>query len=89
MAGIAFIHSGNQFTLPELTDDGVYDVTYFSVDALGNTEAPQTLVNLDRTPPSLAGLPAAARHIWPPNERMVQVATWSVPMPCQASPRFR
>jgi mannose/cellobiose epimerase-like protein (N-acyl-D-glucosamine 2-epimerase family) len=40
---VAFIDPGDTFTLPALTADGEYDITYFSVDALGNTEDPQTL----------------------------------------------
>jgi N-acylglucosamine 2-epimerase len=72
---VAYIEPGNSFTLPPLTADGTYRVTYFSVDALGNTEKEQTLeVQVDRTAPSLTGLPKAPCVIWPPNRRMIHVA---------------
>jgi mannose/cellobiose epimerase-like protein (N-acyl-D-glucosamine 2-epimerase family) len=74
-ARVAYIDPGDTFTLPALTADGEYDITYSAVDELGNTEEPQTLqVRLDRTAPSLSGLPTAPCVIWPPNERMVHVA---------------
>jgi hypothetical protein len=45
------------------------------VDRLGNTESPQTLrVRVDLTAPTVSGLPVQPCRIWPPNERMVQVA---------------
>jgi len=40
---VAYIDPGGTFTLPTLTADGEYDITYFAVDALGNSETPQTL----------------------------------------------
>jgi hypothetical protein len=40
---MAYIDPGDTFTLPTFTADGTYDITYFSVDALGNSENPQTL----------------------------------------------
>jgi hypothetical protein len=72
---VAYIDPGDTFTLPAFTADGDYDITYFSVDALGNSEDPKTLeVRVDRTAPSLTGLPTAPCVIWPPNERMIHVA---------------
>jgi hypothetical protein len=32
-------------------------------------------VQLDKTPPSLSGMPAAGCEIWPPNNKLVNVAT--------------
>ena len=50
-------------------------MTYFGVDALGNTEPPQELtVRIDRTAPSVAGLPAQPCVLRPPNSKMVRVA---------------
>jgi N-acylglucosamine 2-epimerase len=49
---VAYIDPGDTFTLPSLTAEGEYDITYAAVDALGNTEEPQTLqVRLDLTDP--------------------------------------
>ena len=64
-----------EFVLPPLTDEGDYEITYFAVDRLGNPETPQTLVvRIDRTAPTMAGLPPQPCVIWPPNEKMVHVA---------------
>jgi len=71
----AFIDPGNDFALPPLSVDGDYEVTYFAVDVLGNTEAPRSLrIRIDRTAPSVAGLPQVPCVIWPPNAKMVHVA---------------
>ena len=51
-AQVAYIDPGDTYTLPALTGEGTYDITYYAVDALGNTEKPQTLeVRLDLTDP--------------------------------------
>ena len=71
----AFIDPGEELVLPALSAEGVYDVTYFAVDRLGNQEPPQTLtVRIDLTSPVLSGLPAQPCVIWPPNEKLVRVA---------------
>ncbi len=58
-----------------LPDEGVYDVGYFAVDLLGNREPTQHLrVRIDRTAPSVSGLPEQPCVIWPPNKRMVRMA---------------
>jgi hypothetical protein len=50
----AYIDPGGEVTLPPLTAQGVYDVTYFAVDLLGNTERPETLqVRIDTTEPTI------------------------------------
>ncbi|MGH3477788.1 MAG: PxKF domain-containing protein, partial [Nocardioidaceae bacterium] len=57
----AYIDPGDTFTLPTLTADGEYDITYAAVDALGNTEEPQTLqVRLDLTDPVVTCQPEPA-----------------------------
>ncbi len=72
---VGYIDPGDEFTLPTFTGEGVYAITYFSVDALGNSETPQTLLlRIDRTAPTVAGLPSAPCRIWPPNHKMVHVA---------------
>ncbi|HEX5087286.1 MAG TPA: AGE family epimerase/isomerase [Nocardioides sp.] len=58
-----------------LADEGVYDVRYFGVDLLGNREpAQQVRVRIDRTAPTVSGLPTRPCVIWPPDKRMVRVA---------------
>jgi N-acylglucosamine 2-epimerase len=58
---VAYIDPGDTFTLPALTAEGEYDVTYSAVDALGNTEEPQTLeVKVDRTDPVVTCQPEPA-----------------------------
>jgi hypothetical protein len=75
LPGTAFIDPGAEFVVPPLSAEGRYEVTYFAVDRLGNEESPQTLeVRIDRTPPTMTGLPPAPCVIWPPNHKMVHVA---------------
>ena len=71
---VAYIEPGDAFILPAFTTEGEYEVTFFAVDALGNTEPAQMLeIRIDRTSPGLSGLPTSCL-IWPPNARMVHVA---------------
>ena len=59
-----------------ISAEGVTTVTYFAVDRAGNAETPRTLrVAIDRTPPAITGMPAASCNLWPPNNKMVEVAT--------------
>jgi len=45
-------------------------------DKAGNISLPATAkVNIDKTPPVISGLPAPGCTIWPPNHKLVQVAT--------------
>jgi hypothetical protein len=58
--------------------EGTTRVTYFAIDRAGNVETAHSLVlNLDKTPPSIAGMPGADCSLWPPNHTMVDVATVS------------
>jgi hypothetical protein len=58
-----------------VTGDGSHTLLYRSVDQLGHTEATQTLTfKNDATAPVIAGMPVAC-DVWPPNNKMVQVAT--------------
>lgn len=55
--------------------EGVTSVSFFATDAAGNHEAAKTLaVRIDTTAPAIHGLPAAC-SLWPPNNKMVHVAT--------------
>ncbi len=72
---MAVIDPGEELVLPALSAEGVYDITYFAIDRLGNQEPPQALtVRIDLTSPVLSGLPAQPCVIWPPNEKLVRVA---------------
>jgi hypothetical protein len=57
-----------------VTAEGETGVTYHSVDAKGNAEAPHSVVvRVDKSAPAIAGLPRRCR-LWPPNKRLVRVA---------------
>ncbi|GEM_PF-1761205 len=61
-----------------VTAEGTTHVSYFAIDNAGNFEPPKTLtLNIDKTPPSIAGMPAAGCALWPPNHKLVEVATVS------------
>jgi hypothetical protein len=71
----AWIDPGADFTLPPITVEGEYTLTYYAVDALGHSEEPHTLVvRLDKTEPSLSGLPAEPCTLWPPDRQLYVVA---------------
>ena len=71
----ALIEPGDTVVLPAMSAEGVHRVTYWAVDRLGNTEQPRVLeVRIDRTSPTLTGLPSQPCTLWPPDRRMVQVA---------------
>jgi hypothetical protein len=70
----AWITPGDRLTLP-FESEGDYEVTFAAVDRLGTMEAPETVrVRVDLTSPTVTGMPSQPCLIWPPNERMVQVA---------------
>ena len=59
-----------------ISAEGITILTYFATDNAGNQETAKTLtVRIDKTPPAITGLPAAGCSIWPPNHKLVQVAT--------------
>lgn len=45
-------------------------------DAAGNTSQPATVshINIDKTPPTISGMPVAGCSLWPPNKKLVQIA---------------
>jgi PKD repeat protein len=58
-----------------VTKDGITQLTYFATDNAGNREAPQSLVlRLDRTGPTITGMPDDGCSVWPPNHKLVTVA---------------
>jgi hypothetical protein len=61
-----------------ITAEGSTTVTYFAIDNAGNRETPRILtIRLDKTPPVISGLPAPGCSLWPPNHKLVRVATVS------------
>jgi len=72
-AGSAIIPGNNG--LVTITAEGTTTITYFATDNLGNEETPKTLtLKIDKTGPTIAGLPSSC-SLWPPNRKMVKVAT--------------
>lgn len=72
---VAVIAPGASATVPPLAGEGITRLTYWAVDRLGHAEVPQVLeVRIDRTSPTLSGLPDEPCVIWPPDGRMVHVA---------------
>jgi hypothetical protein len=61
-----------------ISAQGTTTLTYFATDNEGNVEQAKTLtVKLDKTLPVIAGLPAEACTLWPPNHKMIQVAIFT------------
>jgi hypothetical protein len=56
--------------------DGTTTLSFFAEDNAGNVESPaKTLtIKIDKTKPTIAGLPVAGCSIFPPNGQMVQIA---------------
>jgi hypothetical protein len=62
--------------LVNVSAEGTTTLTYFATDMIGNQERPQVMtVRIDRTPPLVDGLPAQGCVLWPPDHRLVQVAS--------------
>jgi PKD repeat protein len=58
-----------------VTKDGITLLTYFATDNAGNREGPQALVlRLDRTGPTITGMPGEGCSVWSPNHKLVTVA---------------
>jgi hypothetical protein len=67
--------AGNVAPVP-ISAEGITTLTYFAEDNAGNQETSKTLtVRIDETPPVISGLPVQGCTIWPPNHKLVQVAT--------------
>ncbi|HKV64044.1 MAG TPA: hypothetical protein VJO16_19210 [Candidatus Acidoferrum sp.] len=58
-----------------ISAEGMTTLTYFGTDNAGNAEQSKALtVQIDKTPPVVSGMPSGCA-LWPPNNKMVQVAT--------------
>jgi hypothetical protein len=58
--------------------DGVTTVQFFATDNAGNQETPkQHVVRIDRTGPAISGMPAPGCTLWPPNHKLVTIASIS------------
>ena len=72
--GTAFVRPGGE-TQVTFAGEGRYRITYRAVDLLGNAEPERTVeVNIDRTEPTLTGLPDDDCRIWPPDHQLVPIA---------------
>jgi hypothetical protein len=59
-----------------ISTEGLTTLTYFGTDKAGNVEQAKTLtVQIDKTPPVISGMPASGCTLWPPNHKLVGVAT--------------
>ena len=89
-SGVGAIHvslsgaQGGSVVLPgssgsvTVSAQGTTRVSYFAIDNAGNVETARTLtLRIDSTPPTIAGLPGPDCSMWPPNHRLVEVATVS------------
>ncbi|MEK6589648.1 MAG: hypothetical protein AABZ11_03130 [Nitrospinota bacterium] len=84
-SGVAFTEysidggtSWSNYTGPFLiSSEGMTAVLFRSQDNAGNVETAKSAgLKIDKTPPSLAGLPAVGTcTLWPPNHKLVSVAT--------------
>jgi len=62
-----------------ITAEGTTTLSFFAIDVKGNIEVMQEItVRIDRTPPQVQGLPSSSARIWPPNHKLVEVATLAV-----------
>src|SRR5262249_41812267 len=60
----------------QVTSDGEYLLEYRSVDKAGHVEAVQTLaLRVDAPPPVISGMPVSPCTIWPPDNKLVQIAS--------------
>jgi hypothetical protein len=85
VAQIAYTTSGAQVVSGAVAADhasiavsaeGATTITWFATDNAENAEVPHTLVvRLDKTPPAIAGMPAAPCSLWPPDHELVRVGT--------------
>jgi len=73
--GTATIVNGSSASVA-ITTEGITTLTYFATDNAGNSEVPKSVtVRIDRTAPSITGLPAPEKcRLWPPDHQLVKVA---------------
>lgn len=72
-----------------ISAEGTTHVSYFAIDNAGNAEARKTLtLRVDKTPPQIVGLPGPDCSMWPPNHRLVEVATVSASDPLSGMAAF-
>jgi len=50
-------------------------LTCKATNGAGLTASVSVTIKIDRTPPVISGMPAAGCTLWPPNHKLVQVAT--------------
>lgn len=70
--GTETVVSGESASLT-LTNDGTYNIIYYSIDKAGNAESSNSMtVKIDKTPPIL-NLSTGTNTLWPPNHKMSDV----------------
>ncbi len=58
-----------------ITREGTTTLEYFATDKAGNQEVPQRqIVRIDRSGPTISGMPAEGCVVWPPNHKFVTIA---------------
>jgi hypothetical protein len=57
------------------TDTSGTTLTCSATNGVGLSASASATVKIDKTPPVISGMPSAGCSIWPPNKKMVQVAT--------------
>jgi hypothetical protein len=58
-------------------DTAGLSLTCTAVNGAGRSNSVSVTVKIDRTPPVISGMPGAGCTIWPPNQKLVTVATVS------------
>ena len=70
--------AGSSATI-SITAQGSTTVTYFATDNAGNAETPRSVtLKIDKMPPAISEMPDGECVLWPPNHKLVQVATVTV-----------
>lgn len=71
--GVRSAAEGSTRIIP-ITEDGIHELVYWSVDGAGNTESQKSqIIKIDKTAPSLS-ISVDPRYLWPPNGKMRDVA---------------
>lgn len=61
-----------------VSTQGATTLSYFATDNAGNQEVPKAKsVQIDKTAPTLTGMPASGTILWPPNKKLVLVGVVS------------
>ena len=70
------------------SDSAGVTLTCTATNGAGLSSSVPVTIKIDKTPPTLNGMPAANCSLWPPNHKMVQVATVTVADPLSGVAAF-